>query len=153
MHGYTDSVAPCVAIACRQVLRMELVAPATFHGASRLVSDPSVTVTMLEEDIEAWLAHTASRDILKLVMLVRETCTFKCSPASCIPAIISIANLLFICLERCPNAVLPRLSFSRAVVNVHERAPLYFGERPIKMVADEFMGTIRCALAKVHRRP
>ena len=153
MHGYTDSVAPCVAIACRQVLRMELVATPTFLGAERLVADPTVSVTMLEEDIEAWLAETTSRDVLKLVCHVRESCTYKRAPASCIRGIISIAKLLFICLQRCPNAVLPRLLFSRAVVHCHERNPVYFGERCIRQVADEFMGTVRCALAKVHRRP
>ena len=153
MQGYTDSVGPCAAIACRQVLRMELVAPATFHGAGRLVADPSVNVEMLEDDIEECRKHTTSRDILILLTHVRDKCTYKRAPAYFVPGITSIAKLLFICLQRCPNTVLPRTPFARAVVNVHERDPVYFGERPIRMVADEFMGTVRCALAKVHRRP
>ena len=132
---------------------MEGFVPATFHGAGRLLADPTVTVGMLEEDLEEWLRHTSSRDILRLVALVRETCTWKRAPASCVPAILSIAKLLSICLQRCPNAVLPRRLFARAVMNIHEKDPIYFGERPIRTVADEFIGTVRCALAKVHRRP
>ena len=128
---------------------MELLDPPTFHGAGRLVADPTVTVGMLEEDIEAWLEHTSSRDILRLVAHVRDTCTYKRSPAGCVKAIVSIAALLYICLQRCPNAVLPRMLFARAVENVHARASVYFGERAIRLVADEFMGTVRCALAKV----
>ena len=153
MQGYTDSVGPCAAIACRQVLRMELVAPATFHGAGRPVADPSVNVEMLEDDIEECRKHTTSRDILILLTHVRDKCTYKRAPAYFVPGITSIAKLLFICLQRCPNAVRPRISFSRAVKNIHERKAIYFGERHIKNVADEIMGTVRCTLAKVHRRP
>ena len=117
------------------------------------MSDPSITVAMLEADLECWLRHCNSRDILSLLFIARSTCGWKLAPGSCVRGIASIAKLLYICLQRCPNAVLPRKAFSQAIKNLHKREPVYHGERKISNVADEIMATIRCAMAKVQRRP
>ena len=124
-----------------------------FQGNERLVADPSVTVDMIERDLEEWLSHCNSRDILGLLSVVQRTCGMKLAPSTCVSGIVTVAKLMHICLQRCPNAVLPRKAFSQAVKNIHEREPVYHGERKIPNVADEIMATIRCAMAKVQRRP
>ena len=124
-----------------------------FHGDSRLLPDTSVTVDMLEADLELWLEHCTVRDILQILSIARHTCKSDPASGNAGPGIVSIAKLLFICLRRCPNGALPRKVFSQAVENIHRRNPIYFGSRPIVNVADEIMGIVRCALAKVRRRP
>ena len=103
----------------------------------RLVADPTITVEMLEADIEEWLQHCTSRDILALLSQARRWCSDRLSPASCTLGIMSIAKLLYICLQRMPNAVLPRSLFTTALMKVHERQPIYVGERTLLNVADE----------------
>ena len=124
-----------------------------FHGDSRLLADTSVTVDMLEADLELWLEHCTVRDILGMLCCARHHCKADAAPGTAAPGIVSIGKLLFICLRRCPNGALPRKSFSHAVANIHRRNPIYFGCRPIVNVADEIMGIVRCALAKVRRPP
>ena len=124
-----------------------------FHGDSRLLADTSVTVDMLEADLELWLQHCTVRDILKILHVARHSCNHDPALATAGAGIVSIAKLLFICLRRCLNGALPRKSFSHAVANIHRRNPIYFGCRPIVNVADEIMGIVRCALAKVRRPP
>ena len=123
-----------------------------FHGDSRLLADTSVTVDMLEADLELWLEHCTVRDILKVLTFARHHCKADAAPDTAGPGILSIAKLLFICLRRCPNGVLPQKVFSQALVNIHRRNPIYFGKRPIVNVAGEITAIIRCVLAKVRRR-
>ena len=124
-----------------------------FQGNERLVADPSVTVDMIERDLEEWLSHCNSRDILGLLSVVQRTCGMKLAPSTCVSGIVSVAKLMHICLQRCPNGVLPRKTFSLAVRNIHQRNPVYHGEACIVIKADDITGIIRCALAKVRRRP
>ena len=123
-----------------------------FHGDSRLLADTSITVDMLEADLELWLEHCTTRDILAVLNYARHHCKADAAPGAAAAGILSIGKLLFICLRRCPNGVLPRLVFSQALVNIHRRNPIYFGKRPIVSVAGEIVGITRCALSKVRRR-
>ena len=123
-----------------------------FHGDSRLLPDTSVTVDMLEADLELWLENCTGRDILQILSIARHTCKSDPASGNAGPGIVSIAKLLFICLRRCPNGILPRIVFSQALVNIHRRNPIYFGNRPIVSVAGEIVGITRCALSKVRHR-
>ena len=116
---------------------------------SRLIADPTVTVAMLEEDIETWLRQCTTRDMLSLLSLTRLTCGPSYSPGRCVPGLVSIARLLNLCLKRLPNAVIHRTRFTQALMNVHKRQEIYIGERSIRNVADEITSYVRVALSKV----
>ena len=126
----------------------------TLPGWERLMADASVTVEDLERDIEKWLALCTSRDGVALFNVARLTLGRSLAPSTCLPGIVSIAKLLYICLQRCPNGVIPRSRFTRALVNVHSKANLELGDRhgnQTMAVAAELMQLTRCALAKVRR--
>ena len=108
---------------------------------------------MLEDDIERWLDICGSREILTLLRVAEGTITSgrKVAPSTCLAGILSIKTLLLICLERHPNAVLPRKALSQAIINVHAKSPIYLGSRCMEIVAAESRDIIRGALEKVRR--
>ena len=105
---------------------------------------------MLEDDIERWLDICGSREILK-ILEVAAMIGRKLAPFTCLAGILSIKTLLFICLERHPNAVLPRKALEQAIINVHAKSPIYLGSRCMEIVAAESRDIIRGALEKVRR--
>ena len=119
----------------------------------RTRADASVTVGMLQADVECWLEECGSRDILTLFHMARRTIGVKYAPSTCLGGILSIKKLLYILLQRVPNAVVPRCRFREAIANVHKTKRLYIGERTISNVGDEIYGFVQCALAKVRVGP
>ena len=118
----------------------------------RLHADPTITVAMMEDDIEKWLDQQCeSKCIVDLLSGARRYLGHKLSPATCLQGILSIKDLLFIFLQRHPNAVVPRLRLRQAIINAHKRRPLYAGGKKIEVVAEEARQIIRCAMAKVRR--
>ena len=106
---------------------------------------------MMEDDIERWLKVCETREILQL--LGDATCTLgrHLAPFTCLAGVLSIKTLLFICIERHPNAVLPRKALSQAIINVHAKSPVYLGQRRMELVATEARDIIRGAMGKVRR--
>ena len=123
------------------------------HLGERTRADASVTVGMLQADVESWLEFCDSRDILALFHHVRRKEYHKHAPSTCLGGIVSIKTLLYIMLQRVPNSVVPRSKFIQALINVHQKASIYVGERSIANVADEISGYVRVALAKVRVGP
>ena len=106
---------------------------------------------MLEEDIESWLKVCETREILHLLEVAECTIGRKLAPFTCLAGILSIKTLLFICIQRQPNTVLPRKALSQAILNVHAKSPIYLGSRCMEIVACEARKIIRSALEKVRR--
>ena len=123
------------------------------HLGERTRADASVTVGMLQADVECWLEACGSRDLLTLFHMARRTVGVKSAPSTCLGGILSIKKLLYILLQRVPNACIPRCRFREAIANVHKTKSLYLGERTISNVADEIYGYVQTALAKVRVGP